>query len=94
MDPRDLEAFSQFLRLSDQARKKPSFFETFQAKAAISVGLFAAAVAAFEHFGIVLEWMNEWIEERRGEGVVIESFWEWPVCINEGYGANYNESWK
>jgi hypothetical protein len=55
MDPQDLEAFTQFLRMSDQNRKPPSFFETFKAKAAISVGLFAIAVAAFENLGFALE---------------------------------------
>lgn len=55
MDPHDLEAFTQFLRMSDQTRKQPSFFETFQAKAAISVTLFASAIALFENFGFALE---------------------------------------
>ncbi len=55
MDPRDLEAFTQFLRMSDQTRKQPSFFETFKAKAAIGVGLFATAIAVFENFGFTLE---------------------------------------
>lgn len=55
MDPHDLEAFTQFLRMSDQSRKKPSFFESFQAKAAISVGIFATAIAVFENFGFTLE---------------------------------------
>ena len=55
MDPQDLEAFTQFLRMSDQNRKPPSFFETFKAKATISFGLFAIAVAAFENLGFALE---------------------------------------
>jgi hypothetical protein len=55
MDPQDLEAFTQFLRLSDQTRKAPSFFEKFQTKAAISVGLFAFSIALFENFGNTLE---------------------------------------
>jgi hypothetical protein len=55
MDPQDLEAFTQFLRMSDQNRKQPSFFESFKAKATISVGLFAIAVALFENFGFALE---------------------------------------
>ena len=55
MDPQDLEAFTQFLRMSDQNRKPPSFFETFKAKASISVGLFALAVVAFENLGYALE---------------------------------------
>ena len=55
MDPQDLEAFTQFLRMSDQSRKPPSFFETFKAKAFISAGLFAAAIIAFENLGFTLE---------------------------------------
>ena len=55
MDPQDLEAFTQFLRMSDQNRKTPSFFETFKAKAASSFGLFAIAIAAFENLGFALE---------------------------------------
>lgn len=55
MDPQDLEAFTQFLRMSDQNRKQPSFFETFKAKAAISVSLFAVAIVAFENLGFALE---------------------------------------
>jgi hypothetical protein len=55
MDPQDLEAFTQFLRMSDQNRKQPSFFETFQAKATMSVSLFAIAILAFENLGFALE---------------------------------------
>lgn len=55
MDPQDLEAFTQFLRMSDQSRKAPSVFETFKAKASISVGLFAVAIIAFENLGFALE---------------------------------------
>lgn len=55
MDPQDLEAFTQFLRMSDQNRKLPSFFETFKVKAAISVSLFAVAITVFENFGFALE---------------------------------------
>lgn len=57
MNAQDLEAFTQFLRMSEQHKKKPSFFESFKAKAAISVGLFAAAIAVFENFGFTLEWI-------------------------------------
>lgn len=55
MDPQDLEAFTQFLRMNGQERKQISIFEKFQFKAAISVGLFAAAIAAFENLGFALE---------------------------------------
>jgi hypothetical protein len=55
MDPQDLEAFTQFLRMSDQNRKPPSFYETFKAKAAISIGIFAMAILAFENLGHALE---------------------------------------
>ena len=55
MDPQDLEAFTQFLRMSEKTRAPPSFFETFQAKAAISVGMFSVAIFLFENFGFALE---------------------------------------
>lgn len=55
MNAQDLEAFTQFLRMSEQVKKKPSFFESFKVKAAISVGLFATAIAVFENFGFTLE---------------------------------------
>ena len=55
MDPQNLEAFTQFLRMSDQNRKPQSFFETFKVKATISAGIFTLAIVAFENFGFALE---------------------------------------
>lgn len=56
MDARDLEAFAQFLQMGGAsggsgAARKPSYWETFNGKAVVSVTLFAASVALFRNFG-------------------------------------------
>lgn len=60
MDSKDLEAFAQFLQMNGMdsgikpSKKQPSFLDTFQGKASLSVGLFAAAVVCFRQFGDLL----------------------------------------
>lgn len=57
MDARDLEAFAQFLQMNGMpagqapAKKKPSFWETIEGKATVSVGMFGAAVFLFREYG-------------------------------------------
>lgn len=65
MSPEDLEALAQFLQMSDAggpginfgqqtSKKKPSYWESFQAKAGLSIGLFLTAIIASRNFGEAL----------------------------------------
>ena len=54
MDPNELKAFAEFLKLSEGQSQKKGRFQTYQFKLASSVALFAASIVAFKTCGDLL----------------------------------------
>lgn len=68
MNQEDLEAFAQFLQMSgmggatgapggnarSRPKPPPSFWERFEGRATVSLGMFAASIVLFRNFGDLL----------------------------------------
>lgn len=54
MDPNELKAFAEFLKLSENQTQKKGLIQTYKFKLASSVTLFAASIVAFKTCGDLL----------------------------------------